>query len=387
MSRSCDCNPQFESVASKIPSLSICGLQNDSHGFLLEFAAALPVIILLQLALLAHSVIHEMKQRLQSKSHAQSHRLRILYLFLQIVGLLWTIIDVINYGQLIINNEIICNIAAFLPKFIPSLFYGLYFSQILLRLKCSFHGSRLALRTATFIMLCILIAVPCLMFAGVLVYLYWDYSGCHAPWNPPDFVNVQISFCTLPLTAEIVLLLFIGIIWAVLTNMVLSIMFGIKLRSIMSRENGHESQIALEALCVKNTILSVAGSVSTVSCYLLWIGCQMNVSKFGSGAIFLYLDLLFNCICIGLMFKQSEKHYERCCGCCIRFCVRRSASGRKRNSNVSADVVQEDRNYVSMYTPNSNLTASPMEMKEVRSVSPSASPGDCEVVNVSPGNR
>ena len=175
MRRTCECDTRFESLMSQIPALSVCGLDDGSHGFLMEFAAALPLIILLQIVLFLHTIYNEYilrKSRTSGHVDAQSSRLRNLYVLLQIVGLFWTIVDVVNYGQIDMRSDIACNVTAFIPKFMPTIFYGLYFIQILLRLRRSFKGSHLALRTSTFCILSVLIMVPCIIYIVVLIYSY-----------------------------------------------------------------------------------------------------------------------------------------------------------------------------------------------------------------------
>eukprot|EP01084_Bolivina_argentea_P084450 152719_1 len=74
---------------------------------------------------------------------------------------------------------------------------------------------------------------------------------------------------------------------------------------------------SVKAIMVKNTILTVSISGSTL---ILWIGYFI----FGNEC-FLWIDMLSNCLCLGLMFRFNDSLYSRFfCKLCHDFYLKRS---------------------------------------------------------------
>jgi len=86
------------------------------------------------------------------------------------------------------------------------------------------------------------------------------------------------------------------------------------LRHISSANKDNEHlNLNLKSLIFKNAILTVTGSVSTITAYAVWIMVPVSATP-------LYIDLVVNCLVIGLMSKSNEKHYKRLCRPCIMVC-------------------------------------------------------------------
>ncbi len=80
-----------------------------------------------------------------------------------------------------------------------------------------------------------------------------------------------------------------------------------------------DKDLKVKALIIKNSILTIVGTISTTVC---WIGFLSSQNGTGGNGIFIHLDLYINCIVIALMFKYNEKYYKRVCKCCIIICLR-----------------------------------------------------------------
>ena len=87
-------------------------------------------------------------------------------------------------------------------------------------------------------------------------------------------------------------------------------MHSIKLRKMLGKQraNRHIKE-QFKALIWKVSVLTVTGSVTTLSCYVLWIG---------TGATgWLYFDVLANCVVTSLMFQHNQSLYRRLCRPCV----------------------------------------------------------------------
>ena len=157
---------------------------------------------------------------------------------------------------LIFRGNIGCDIAAFSPKMVPMMYYAVYLYQILLRLDCSFKGSYLSLNRLTFAVLASLVFVPLLIFVAFCISIYHDHSGCLKQWDPLDFsFSDEFSFCNLPIldVPGAVLLLWFGILWVLITNIVLAVMFGVKLKKLLSN-NGQDEDSQFKVLFFNESV-------------------------------------------------------------------------------------------------------------------------------------
>eukprot|EP00484_Ammonia_sp_Unknown_P020153 CAMPEP_0197035636 /NCGR_PEP_ID=MMETSP1384-20130603/13377_1 /TAXON_ID=29189 /ORGANISM="Ammonia sp." /LENGTH=355 /DNA_ID=CAMNT_0042465721 /DNA_START=126 /DNA_END=1193 /DNA_ORIENTATION=- len=271
---------------------------------------------------------HEYTKRSNGQHNQIKLALRVCYLIIQIVGLYWTFIDLLRFvidpHTLMLRNNVGCQITAYSPKLIPSVFYGCYLFQILFRLQNSFKDSFLAVRKGTFWSILILNAFF-LIAAPLLILMFNERTSvCVYTWHPADSALVPLttplSFCGIQLGGTGNLILVVGFLWVAVMNIAFGIMFSVKLHKLMSSAsvaNGGTVHFKLSSLILKNSILTLIGATSTLLSYALWI-----TNLLGVGAVFLYTDLLVNCLMIGLMFEYNEKYYKLCCKCCIVCCFR-----------------------------------------------------------------
>eukprot|EP01083_Nonionella_stella_P041419 112314_1 len=283
------------------------------------YVVILPLVIVIQLFLLSHAIYHEYTKRNNKKFQKISLRTRIAYLLLQCIGLYWTVVElfrlVIDPASLVMQEGVGCQFAAYTPKTAPPLFYSVYLYQIVLRLQSSFKGSYLELSRVTYYVLLIAIAVPmiigCVVVFGISAR---EESACIATWIPNDFR--QTTFCELPVTKTTINTLILGFLWIPLINVVFGAMFGIKLNKLMSSQEDNKAiRFKLKSLIVKNTICTLTGSISTVTCWFLYIAFSAS-----QGGLFLFVDLIINSTSVGMMFQHNEKWYKRCCKGCITLC-------------------------------------------------------------------
>eukprot|EP01083_Nonionella_stella_P159853 521919_1 len=105
----------------------------------LEYAISIPIVIVLQSALLIHTIYQE-----YTKCNELRLALRILYIAIQVMGLYYTLMECVRFvidpfiPLLRINHS--CSFSGYSSKIMPSLYYGVYLYQILLRLQGSFKG-------------------------------------------------------------------------------------------------------------------------------------------------------------------------------------------------------------------------------------------------------
>eukprot|EP01083_Nonionella_stella_P159854 521920_1 len=89
-----------------------------------------------------------------------------------------------------------------------------------------------------------------------------------------------------------------------------------KLKQLLRHEPANaEVKFQYKSLIIKNSILSLCGAISTLLSYMIWVSHALPIS-----AALLYFDMFLNCLVIGLMFRQNERHYKRLCGCCVVMC-------------------------------------------------------------------
>eukprot|EP01083_Nonionella_stella_P079603 218518_1 len=300
---------------------------DDIGGVWIEIPLTIFPVIVLQILWLYHTVHTEYTRHKTSTASQAPNKAykfqRTLHLSLQIVGLCWTINDVlsrvIDPHTLILRNNIGCYIAAYIPKVVPGVFYGLYFYQIVFRLEASFGDSFLAMSKTTTIILKLLI-IP--IVTGPIWIILLSDGACVRPWKPLDVPSwydrpepYQFAYCHLIMRSEAVIVLLLTVLWGGSINIIYGIVYILKLRVLLSpamNESTTYLTFVYKSLIVKNAILTITGTITTLSCYVLWISLS-----FTSG---LYIDLFVNCLMIGLMFKYNSKLYKRLCKCCIVVC-------------------------------------------------------------------
>eukprot|EP00485_Elphidium_margaritaceum_P005079 CAMPEP_0202695042 /NCGR_PEP_ID=MMETSP1385-20130828/8739_1 /ASSEMBLY_ACC=CAM_ASM_000861 /TAXON_ID=933848 /ORGANISM="Elphidium margaritaceum" /LENGTH=435 /DNA_ID=CAMNT_0049351001 /DNA_START=51 /DNA_END=1358 /DNA_ORIENTATION=+ len=303
-----------------------CSLDTFTAPYI-ELAISIPIFIILQLCLFAHTLSYEVKSY-RKRNEIQQTRLaiRISFIFLQICGLYWTVVDLLRfvidpYSQFLQNSKLLCGWAAYSPKCITILYFSVYLYQIMLRLELSFRGSSLAISRRLIIVLsfCLfifVIVIPSAFFA----VLNESNRPCKWRWAPVDFDLHRADFavCDYYNDGWASLIIGIGVLWMVISNVVVGVVFGVKLKRIFGMSQGAKKErFALKSLIVKNAILTTTGSLSTVINWCIWLTVTPTT---GNGIFLLYLDVWINCLVIALMFKYNEVHYKRCCRCCISCC-------------------------------------------------------------------
>eukprot|EP01083_Nonionella_stella_P071922 193533_1 len=293
------------------------------NGAYLEFAVTLPIIIISQLFLLFKTIHTEYTQRNSTPYKKISKELRILFIALQCIGLSWTVVDfirlVIDPFTMVLRNNMHCAAVAFAPKVLPVIYYGVYCYQVLIRLISSFKRSYLALNKCIVYTLYILVFFPSFLFPALFFWMNRDHSSCIAIWHPVDIShNEGFSFCALPISKAASNVITIGILWVVMVQIILGTIFSLKLKKILSDQVDYQSSaIKFKTLIIKNTLLTLTGTISTVGSWMLWLGMQRTAF----GATFLYLELFINCLVIFMMFKHNEWCYKRVCRCCVFCCL------------------------------------------------------------------
>eukprot|EP01084_Bolivina_argentea_P059705 109061_1 len=301
----------------------------------LEYAILLPVFILLQLLLLCHSVYHTKK--------SFDRKVRISFFALQICGMIWILNDILRFvvdPQTLIlqNNPTFCNIVGYIPKLIVVVYYGIYLYQLLLRLEVSFKDSFLELSTITKYILMSMSLMPAI---GVPVcYLIFLSPACIWIWHPVDFPNWKnnpngFAFCDAKLDDIGNLVASLGVIWCAVFNIIFATIFVVKLRKMLAQNRctNNDGKIEIKAVMLKNTILAIIGSLTSVFDYIGWLYVAIPLEL---GATFLYVDVLIHCLLIALMFNYNERYYQFLCKLCIKLCVKMNSNSTETQSNLES---------------------------------------------------
>eukprot|EP01084_Bolivina_argentea_P029656 55065_1 len=365
----------------------VCKTDEFKAAFL-EFGISIPVFIILQLTLLFNTIYHEYIQRNDTKYQSISLKLRVLFIVLQLIGLFWTIVDlfgfVIDPFTLMLRDNTGCDLTAYSPQIVPILYYGIYLYQVLLRLELSFADSFLALTKRSTIVLASFILIPLTIIPILHFILNRKNTACIQLWKPMDFPHLYtqssntFAFCYGQLGAASTLIVVIGILWVASSNIIFGVIFSIKLHKLLSKNEGNETtKFRFKTLVLKNTIVSISGSISTIACWMLWIFMIQIDYKLGFGALFLYLDLFVNCMCIGLMFKYNEKWYKRICKCFILMCFNKCDKTRhKMSEHEVMEYVNDEINLSSIFSTQSKNDTSTqskndttIQLQKVKSIS------------------
>ena len=167
--------------------------------------------------------------------------------------------------------------------------------------------------------------------APICALLVDDFTlQCTVPWAPPD-MNKSTTFCVVPPSQLILVRFYIFHFWVTMViflNITFGAIFSFKL-SQFNKSSDRSDNFQFEALIVKNNILTVVGCISTTLFYVLWFTMDP--------ILFLFVDVMINCLVIGLMQKSNETLYKRLCGPCIMLCMIRSFK-RQRSSTEMAEI-------------------------------------------------
>ena len=188
-----------------------------------------------------------------------------------------------------------------------------------MRLKAAFTDSHLEISKHVYCVLFLLIMIPMIIGPITFFVLNSTETTCIEEWYPTDFPHLELSYCEHQIKpyslGAWVYTSCVG--WIPILNIIFGVIFSVKLNKILSKNDSDiDMKFYFKSLIVKICILTLTGSVSTITCYFLWGSFLLEI-----GAIFLYLDVLINVMVIGLMFKYNEKYYKKCCKCFIVLCL------------------------------------------------------------------
>eukprot|EP01084_Bolivina_argentea_P194130 333042_1 len=338
-----------------------------SNAPFLELAILMPILLIILLTMLSITLYNEYTKRNDPTFTKVTKKLRIPYIALQLIALYWLIIDFI---RLTIDpltstpqqqaNSIGCDLMAWSPKILPLIYYFTYLYQVLLRLELSFKGSFLAFNKRTIFILSLCIFVPLGLLPPFFFIANKNQSTCIGHWKPMDFSSMHkennpLTYCGLEISSIGNIILILGVLLVTTANIVFGLMFSIRLKKLLSMNKGNKNiSFKFKGLIIKNSILTLCGTISTVLSYMIWIALAM--SGHGVGASLLYADLIVNCVVIGLMFNYNDKAYKKLCSYCIRLCLTTldQSAHKMKESDVSGYIKGEidlsDVNFSSIAT-------------------------------------
>ena len=222
-------------------------------GIWTEFCILLPIIIIMQFAILSHTIYHEITRRHQKQFKKVPIKSRLSFYVLQILGLWWTICDflrlTIDPGTYILHNHTtyqynaVCSIVAYTPKIMPCLYYLVYLYQILMRLRTSFIDSYLEISKHVYGILLGSILIP--MIIGPITFFIFNSTEttCIAKWNPKDFPQLGLTYCEYQIRPYTVgaWVYTLSASWIPIVNIIFGIIFSVKLNKILSKNNSNEN--------------------------------------------------------------------------------------------------------------------------------------------------
>ena len=211
-------------------------------SFLLSIWQA-PLFLVLQSALLTHTLHNEYRLRNHKAMKRVSKLARFLCVFLQLMSILWVLGDVLRYGidplTTSVRHTALCDFFGFQPQIIPGPYFAVYLFQILHRLDSVFKGSYLALSRYTVYLLW---AVLMLLLCGPAIMIVSNVGRrvCLQSWTPSDLSH-DIQVCLLPLTDDTLNWLVVpSVMMVTLLNVWLSALFNIKLSKLMAHNKSNK---------------------------------------------------------------------------------------------------------------------------------------------------
>mmetsp|Transcript_58133 Transcript_58133/g.92349 ORF Transcript_58133/g.92349 Transcript_58133/m.92349 type:complete len:367 (+) Transcript_58133:37-1137(+) len=318
--------------------MDLCPSDTLYRGAFSQYIAVAP-IILLQLLLFCQTIYQE-----YTKRNTKAFRHILMYIALQICGLVWSINDLLKFviaPYLPYTPSIQCTITTSIPRIDAVFYYFFYVYIILSRLYYIFKDSPFQINRNTFF--CLKVTAVTTYMTAMIVYLATNIDHIHIclrEWIPVD-TGKYLLYCSVPDSNDIASGLFlVGATF--IFNIILTVMFTVKLNKLLSHNDDNEEiRFEFKTLIVKICILSMAGAISTISCWVLWMMMPAEVTHIDD--IFLYLDLLVNATVIGLMFKYNDKYYRTMCRSCILLCF--LGCGRSTNTAQNDKLHRELETY------------------------------------------
>eukprot|EP01084_Bolivina_argentea_P271981 462959_1 len=328
---------------------ALCESETPYQGSYLELAIFLPILTILQFALLYHTILNEFIKN-QTKNRTQ-RILKILFLSLQLIFIIILILDsfrwIIDPYSLILRDNISCDMLAISPKVLIPLYYEMYCLFIIIRLYSSFKGSFYDIGRQTLVIFCSSMILVIFVFA--ILMILWRRPPCIMIWTPWD-VNVSFAFCSFISDKKVRILVSVGIVTVLMANIIVGSIFVYKLRYLLNL-NGKNAfdcpqkkhKISkMKLMIIKLNILTITALIFTTFSWVCWVLTpHMQI-----GTVLIFMDVFINNVCVGLMFSSNDKYYRKLCKVCITFCLLKLDQGY---DHAKKEEVQDRQRHVSKY--------------------------------------
>eukprot|EP01083_Nonionella_stella_P084778 234764_1 len=307
----------------------------------------LSVVVLLQFLLLIHTLMHWKELTKIPRS------MFILFISVQLSALAWCCHYLLKYGILSlwfpnhIYSSSTCTITSYFNLICPPLFELLLLTLLLLRLDMSWKQTAQPLSHTCRIVLYSWLNIP--IFILSILWLGFLDAGCYQAWTPHDVPHTTGYYCRTYHKYSAIgnITSYACMVWILVSNITFGCIFSLKLRRLLrtvqktqSNSNSQinqQRQISLQSVrgvMVKNTVLTVLISVSTLFNWMLYF--------LGYGAVLVFLDVLFSCFLLSLMFEYNDKTYQTLTKPCQKCAVfdqtnHESSDQRGRNGSETSD--------------------------------------------------
>eukprot|EP01084_Bolivina_argentea_P310171 536672_1 len=280
-------------------------------SYSIDYCIMIPLITLSQIILFIHCATHWKLLKRQKVPTT----LPLLFTVIQITVIIWDFNALLkglpskDYSHWF-HNKLYCLYTSVISRIITPFCAVLLFTLLLFKLKISFQDSVFEVSKSTFYILVGSLYVP----MSILMITYWIVKNpvCIKEFHAWD-INESIFQCSANDFRGKALYINFGILGIIIIyNALLGFLFVYKLHQAL--KNMTQNTEDIEMLMLKNTILTVATTVSSLISYLVWFTDPLDVN------FIVHLDGLINCIMIAMMYKYNNKYYVCMCGFCIKCC-------------------------------------------------------------------
>lgn len=286
----------------------------EQYGYLWN-AITIPIMVILQVVLLIHGMIHHYAAYKRNTNQSTKHS--ILYLTMVILGLYYLLNElfrlVVDPHSPRIQHTILCAITAYTPRILPYLFYFIYIFQILFRIEAAFRDSYLAISKDILNIITVLLCMEGIVLSPFCLLMDPGVSSCVATWKAWNDSDNVTHFCSVHLSAFSNYMVIVGVSIIGIHNIALTVVFAYKLRKILAHTMDKKIGLEFRGLIFKNTLLTLFGLISTIVAYGLFIVTRQSAA--------IFLDVVVNSSIIGLMFQYNEPRYKLLCHPCIALCL------------------------------------------------------------------
>ena len=290
-----------------------------------EFIAT-QFIICIQLILIITSIIQFKRRNAESDDSIMHHAITKWYFILLCLGILVLIIaDFLSIsGKLDFNliNDIYCTIAAIILNSVLIIYLASVYMFYLYRIYQTFHGSSFAVTDNTFNIIASITWIVCILSIGTMSYFFIMFYQK----NEENMAKINY-FCyegslSVPISPNIRIALQVMI---VISNIFYGYWFYESMRRFLfftkncvgiARAKKFQLKSLLKIIQKQSTLIFV----STFSTIILWsLSSILYFESIPLVQIWIYLDILINCICIWLMFSFNNGYFRKYCKICFRF--------------------------------------------------------------------